>query len=96
MSASRSVLLQNLRKRGLIAPDAADLGVRIDPGHTVIGQDGRRSPHLLALGPLLRGTFWETVAVPELRVQARRVAETLLNHVPAETGESPVMLEYMI
>ena len=29
-----------------------------------------------ALGPLLRWTLWETIAVPELRSQARRVAET--------------------
>jgi len=35
---------------------------------------------MLALGPLLRGTRWETIAVPELRDQARRVAETVLDH----------------
>jgi uncharacterized NAD(P)/FAD-binding protein YdhS len=52
---------------------------------------------LLALGPLLRGTLWETIAVPELRGQARRVAETLLEY-PALPEISPeeVMMEYMI
>ncbi len=51
---------------------------------------------LLALGPLLRGTPWETIAVPELRAQAKRVAETLLDQPPVSVGETEVMMEYMI
>ena len=96
LTASRSGLLQNLLRRGLMAPDDTDLGVRVDPDHTVITEEGTRSPFLLALGPLLRGTLWETVAVPELRGQARRVAETLLDHPSAAAPEPPVMMEYMI
>ena len=97
LTASRSGLLQNLLRRGVVAPDAADMGVRIDPDHTVITGGGERSPFLLALGPLLRGTLWETVAVPELRTQARRVAQTLLDHPhAATTSEASAVLEYMI
>ena len=97
LTASRSGLLQNLLRRGLVAPDDTDMGVRIEPDHTVLAAEGGRSGLLLALGPLLRGTFWETVAVPELRVQARRVAETLLDHPPAaEPAEPRAVLEYMI
>ena len=96
-SATRSTLLQNLLRRGLITSDDMDMGVRIDPDHTAIAGDGDRSPLLLALGPLLRGTLWETVAVPELRGQARRVAESLLGHQPTTpTTEADVMMEYMI
>ncbi len=76
--ATKSVLLQNLLRRGLIAPDEMEMGIRIQPDHTVVDREGHPSPHLLALGPLLRGTYWETIAVPELRGQARRVAETIL------------------
>ncbi len=96
-SATKSVLLGNLLRSGLITPDDMEMGVKIDPDHTVIDRDGRRSSTLLALGPILRGTLWETIAVPELRGQARRVAETLLNH-PAlpETHQPQVMMEYMI
>lgn len=94
-TATRSVLLQSLLRRGLVSPDDMDLGVRIDADHTVIAGDGNRSELLLALGPLLRGTYWETVAVPELRGQARRVAETILEQAPT-TVEVPVMMEYMI
>ncbi len=96
LTTSPSALLQNLLRRGLIAPDDTDMGVRIDPDHTVITREGQRSHVLLALGPLLRGTLWETIAVPELRVQARRTAETLLNYAHATPAETPVTLEYMI
>ncbi len=96
LTAIRSTLLQNLLRRGSIAPDETDMGVRVDADHTVIAADGSRSGHLLALGPPLRGTLWETVAVPELRAQARRVAETLLDHPPGASAELPLMMEYMI
>lgn len=96
-SATRSVLLRNLLSGGLMAADDMDMGVRVDADHTVLDRDGRRSDFLLALGPLLRGTLWETVAVPELRVQARRVAETLLGHrTLVETTPPEMMMEYMI
>ncbi|MCB1277825.1 FAD/NAD(P)-binding protein [Prosthecobacter sp.] len=96
-SSTRSVLLQNLIRRGLIMPDDMDMGVRVDSDHTVITPDGARSDVLLALGPLLRGSLWETIAVPELRGQAMRVAQTLLDQTPeAATEPAAVMMEYMI
>lgn len=95
-SATRSTLLRNLLRRGLIASDDMDMGARIDGDHTVIDRSGNRSALLLALGPLLRGTYWETIAVPELRGQARRVAETLLGKPVEPAAEPPVMMEYMI
>ena len=96
-TATSSVLLQNLLRRGLVTPDDMEMGVRVDADHTIIDRDGQRSEILLALGPLLRGTLWETIAVPELRGQARRMAETLLDQ-PATLAETspPVMMEYMI
>jgi uncharacterized NAD(P)/FAD-binding protein YdhS len=95
-TATHSVLLQNLLHRGAVSPDATDMGVRVDPDHTVLTDTGERSPWLLALGPMLRGTYWETIAVPELRVQARRVAETLLGGVRVDEQEGQLQLEYMI
>ena len=96
-TATRSVLLQNLLRRGAVAPDATDMGIRVDRDHTVLTAAGDRSPWLLALGPTLRGTYWETIAVPELRVQARRVAETLLGSAQVDVQEEgQLQLEYMI
>lgn len=96
LTATKSVLLQNLLRKGAVAPDMIDMGIRVDPDHTVLTSDGDRSPWLLALGPLLLGTYWETIAVPELRVQARRVAETVLDRARIEEEEPPELLEYMI
>ena len=63
---------------GLIGLDEMEMGIRIQPDHTVIDCENRLSPHLMAFGPFLRVTYCETIAVPELRAQARRVAETIL------------------
>ncbi|MEX2577718.1 MAG: FAD/NAD(P)-binding protein [Verrucomicrobiales bacterium] len=95
-SATGSVLLQNLLRRKLIACDDMDMGVRVDADHVAVSPDGERSSLFLALGPLLRGTLWETIAVPELRGQARQVAATLLDQPPVPAAEEPVMMEYMI
>lgn len=97
LTAASSLLLQNLLKRGLVAPDDMDMGLRIDADHTIIDSDGQRSNIFLAMGPLLRGTLWETIAVPELRGQARRVAETLLDQPTSPAvREEEIMMEYMI
>ncbi|KGI67530.1 FAD/NAD(P)-binding protein [Mycolicibacterium rufum] len=96
-SATRSVLLRNLLTRGMVSPDDTDMGIRVDRDHTVLTCRGDRSAWLLALGPTLRGTYWETIAVPELRVQAQRVAETLLGTVPADVEEEgQLRLEHML
>jgi len=95
-TSTRSVFLQNLLRRGLISTDDMDMGLRVHCDHTVFDAQGHRSDHLLALGPLLRGTYWETIAVPELRGQARRVAETILGQSDEPTIEQKVMMEYMI
>ena len=50
---------------------------------------------MYAMGPLLKGSLWETTAVPELRSQAMRIAEILLQRTPAEVPEQDV-LEYYI
>ncbi len=95
-TATRSPLLQNLLRRGLAAADAMDMGVRVEPDFAVVGQDGKRSPFLYAMGPLLRGTLWESVAVPELRGQALHVAQSILGTTaPAVAGEAAV-IEYQI
>jgi uncharacterized NAD(P)/FAD-binding protein YdhS len=91
-SATGSRLLQNLLRRGLAQPDAMDMGVRVGPDFAVVHGNGHRSRFLFAIGPLLRGTLWESVAVPELRGQALRVAQTLLDEMPlaaAKAGRWP-------
>ena len=95
-SATRSPLLRALLKRGLAQTDASDMGLKIAADFTVIQKDEQPSPNLLALGPLLRGTLWETIAVPELRGQALRVAQTLLAAAPNSAAVEAAVIEYCI
>ncbi|HLY55808.1 MAG TPA: hypothetical protein VKS60_09650, partial [Stellaceae bacterium] len=47
-------------------------GIDVTPDLQAIGASGRAVPNLWALGPLVRGIFWECVAVPDIRQQAER------------------------
>lgn len=94
-SATRSPLLQQLLRDGLAQPDTMDMGLRVGPDFAVVSRDGRRPSCLYAIGPLLRGTLWESIAVPELRGQALRVAQTLLDAGAPAAAEAAV-LEYQI
>jgi uncharacterized NAD(P)/FAD-binding protein YdhS len=76
-AGTEAPLFQNLFARGLAQPDDLDLGIQVGTDFAVIDQAGQRSDWLFAMGPLLKGTLWETTAVPELRIQAQRVAETI-------------------
>lgn len=51
------------------------LGLDVDAGGRLIGPDGRARENLWVIGPLRRGTQWETTAVPEIRAQARALID---------------------
>lgn len=80
-SSGPGPLFERLLARGLVRADGLDMGIEVDADFSAVGRDGRRSAFLYALGPLLRGSLWETTAVPELRGQAMRVAQLLLRDV---------------
>jgi uncharacterized NAD(P)/FAD-binding protein YdhS len=65
-------LIRQLLESGWARPDALGIGLDVDEESRVSGD-----PRLYAIGPLTRGTFWEIVAVPDIRGQARRVAEAI-------------------
>ncbi len=72
-------LLCRLLERGLIRPDPLRIGIDVTQQSETIGVDGEAHPTLLALGPMTRGTFWEIVAVPDIRRQTWAVARKLSN-----------------
>ena len=67
-------LLQALRESGRIRADALGLGIEVDGDCRTIDAGGRASDSLFAIGPVTKGAFWESVAVPDIRTQAARVA----------------------
>lgn len=71
-------LVDDLLDRGLVRPDPLGVGMAVDARGRAIGADGRSMDHLSVVGPARRGSEWECTAVPEIREQARALAETLL------------------
>ena len=65
--------------RGARAPGALDLGIDVHPYDLrVRDAHGAETRPLFALGPIIRGSVWETIAVPEIRLEAVRIAEQVL------------------
>lgn len=74
----RHPLIASLLGQGLIRPDELGLGLDTDGEGALLDAEGKPSRELFTLGPLRKGTLWETTAVPEIRVQAEELAKTLL------------------
>jgi uncharacterized NAD(P)/FAD-binding protein YdhS/trehalose-6-phosphate synthase len=70
-------LVLNLLARGLIHPDPLFLGLMAAPNGALLNYLGQPSTNLFTLGSVKKGMLFETTAVPELRVQARALAEAL-------------------
>ena len=76
---SEDPLLKAMLARGTIRPDPIRIGIDVTAQSEVIDAEGRAQRRLLALGPMTRGTFWEIVAVPDIRRQTWSVARRLSN-----------------
>jgi len=70
-------LIRDLLASGRARPDSLGIGLDVDRASRVIGASGTASGRLYAIGPLTRGIFWEIVAVPNIRDQARGLAQTV-------------------
>jgi len=70
-SRLKSPLIQDLVSKQLIAPDPLKYGIDAQ-------KDGQISAGLYTLGPTLKGILWESVAVPEIRVQAQELASKII------------------
>ena len=73
----RHPLVASLLGQGLVRPDDLALGLDSDSTGALLNAEGQPGA-LFTLGPLRKGTLWETTAVPEIRVQAEHLAATLL------------------
>jgi uncharacterized NAD(P)/FAD-binding protein YdhS len=70
-------LLRQLLINRHIMADAQGLGV-MAAADGRLQHSGGHWPHLFAIGSLLRGTLWESTAMPEIRQHAHRLANQLL------------------
>ncbi len=67
-----SPLIKQLLKDGLIAPDELKYGINA-------AIDGTIFKNIYTLGPPLKGILWESTAVPEIRVQAQKLAAKIIS-----------------
>lgn len=73
---SANPLLRDLLASGAARTDAFGLGLEIDVDGRLLSTDHQASP-LYAVGPMTRGALWEMVAVPDISVQAARLAAVI-------------------
>ncbi len=82
-------LLRQLLDAGLARPDPLGLGLDIGRNGAVRDAHGTPASDIFALGPLLRGSRYETTAIPEIRDQAVALARRLLaRHQDARPGSA--------
>ena len=67
-------LPQQLLARGLIQPGPLALGIAADASGAVLDAQGVASERLFAMGPPLRGMWWESTAVTDVAIQAKALA----------------------
>ncbi|KAA1233539.1 MULTISPECIES: FAD/NAD(P)-binding protein [Agrobacterium tumefaciens complex] len=78
-----SRLLEAMCGEGVISLDPFGLGVEVDDHSHLLRTDGRSWPGLFAAGALTAGRFWEITAVPDIRVQAQKIAREITRRVTA-------------
>ena len=70
-------LPQNLLAHGLVQPGPLALGIAASPDGAVLDAQGHASERLFAIGPPLRGMWWESTAVTDVALQAKALAQRL-------------------
>lgn len=71
-------LFKQLLTAGLLKADANGLGLMVSANYQVMGSHDQPVQGLWYMGPMLKSKYWEAIAVPELRLHAQRLANTLI------------------
>ena len=73
-------LPRQLLERGLIRPGNLGLGIAADRSGAVLNAQSEAAKRLFAMGPPLRGEWWESTAVTDVALQAKALAARLAEH----------------
>jgi uncharacterized NAD(P)/FAD-binding protein YdhS len=68
-----SPLYQNLLKTGKAVTDDLGLGIKISKKLNLISADGTIHQNIFVIGPPTKGTFWESTALNEIRIQVNQL-----------------------
>jgi uncharacterized NAD(P)/FAD-binding protein YdhS len=69
-----SPLIASLLANRAARIDQLNIGLDVDLSCRLIGQEGKASDRLFAIGPVSRAAFWEITAIPDIREQTYRLA----------------------
>ncbi len=83
-------LVAALLASGQARLDGQELGLDVTQGLNIIDGDGKVARNLWALGPIVRGTFWECLAVPDIRQQADQLAREVVSALAPASVEVSV------
>ena len=87
LSRVAAPLIRGLLASGAVRSDPLNLGIEVSGEGAVIDAAGRVARNLFAVGPLTKGVFWETTAVPDIRIQCERLADHILERVEGKIPE---------
>lgn len=73
-------LIKNLLNKRLIQCDPVHLGINALPGGQVIKENGTPSDNFFTIGLPLKGIVWESLAVPEIRLEAEELSKILVEN----------------
>ncbi|MGI4952172.1 MAG: FAD/NAD(P)-binding protein [Janthinobacterium lividum] len=76
-------VIASLISAGLARTDPHGMGVEVTGTLRLLDRAGHCTAAAWALGPIVRGMFWECTAVPDIRVQAQTVAAEVARHLAA-------------
>jgi uncharacterized NAD(P)/FAD-binding protein YdhS len=81
--AANVPILESAVKEGIARYDPLGIGLVIDHRHAT-----EPTGRVFAIGPLCRGCLWETIAMPEIRVQAKLIADQCCSFNVVEASHS--------
>jgi len=74
---SRDHLMRSLLAQGVATADPLNLGLLTAEFGALVDASGNTARNLYYIGPMLRAKYWESTAVPELRLHAEQLARHL-------------------
>lgn len=74
-------LVKNLLAKKMILANELKMGIQTNFNGQVLQEDKKTSNDVFAIGSLLRGVLWETTAVPEISVQAQKIASQIIDSI---------------
>ncbi len=86
---SANPAISSLYAGGLIRSGPLAIGLDLDQHCAVIDAEGAVSTRLFAIGPLTRGVFWESIALPDIRNQCASLAALLADRLETARQELP-------